>query len=861
MNTHQKGAANQRLREERILRGWSQQYVAEQIGADSYYLSRWEHGKMLPSPYYREKLCALFGKNARELGFMPQESKHGQEVLENLPNSAGREDPGVHDPAIPPLPGVANALVGRQELLSTLKARLCAETPSAVVALNGLPGVGKTALAIALAHDKEVLAHFRDGILWAAAGKNPDVMGILSHWGMLLGIPPAEAAHLTTRDAWAQAVRTAIGARQMLLIIDDAWTLEELVSFKVGGSSCAYLVTTRFPLLAWHVAADGALPVHELSEADSMILLDRLAPLVVKSERLAAEEIALLVGGLPLALLLVGNFLRVQAYNGQPRRVRQAIERLRTVEMRLHLQEPQALLERSPSLVNAPAISLHTLIAVSDQQLDEAARVALYAFSVFPAKPNTFSEDVALAVCQGSVEILDTLSDAGLLESYMPDRYALHQTIADYARLHRVDASPIERMVRYVADFVGVHEKDYLGLEQESANILAALNLANEYGYLEALIMTGNTFAAFLRMRGSFTEARNLLARVRQAATSLQDQQGLATALYHLGEIAMSQGEYAQASSYFQEGLSLVRALHNRPLMSRLLRTLGSVEGYQGDYSQAEVHLQEALALARQLEDDELLSLALRSMGAVVSDQGKFAQAEDHLKEGLSLARRLGKPDLICSLLVNLGQVALVRGYYAQAEEVIREALEIASQIGYRPAMCLLQSHLGISALEQGKYSQAHESFQQALMLSRRIEHREYLVGALANLGQLARKQGNHTLAESYLQEGLAIVRAMDSPWLLAGMLDEWGELCLCQGGLAEAAAAFDEMYLVGVRGSQEYEALARYGQARVAAAQGKLIEARQHGHASLALLKSMEHYKVAEVEQWLATCPDGDTL
>ncbi|MFL5667030.1 MAG: tetratricopeptide repeat protein [Ktedonobacteraceae bacterium] len=857
MNTRPKGVANQRLREERILRGWSQQYVAEQIGADNYYLSRWEHGKMLPSPYYREKLCALFGKNAKELGFMPQESKQGQEVLTDLPKSSGREGPGIHDTAIPPLPGAATALVGRQELLSTLKARLCAETPSVTMALHGLPGVGKTALAIALAHDKEVLAHFRDGILWASAGKNPDVVGILSHWGTLLGIPPAEAAHLTTRDAWAQAVRTAIGTRQMLLIIDDVWTLEELVSFKVGGSSCAYLVTTRFPLLAWHVAADGALPVYELSEADSMILLDRLAPLVVQSERLAAEGIVRLVGGLPLALLLVGNFLRVQAYNGQPRRIRQAIERLRTVEMRLHLQEPQAVLERSPSLVDAPTISLHTLIAVSDQQLDEAARVSLYALSVFPAKPNTFSEDAALAVCQGSVEILDTLSDAGLLESYMPDRYALHQTIADYARLHRVDTSPIERIVRYVADFVRVHEKDYLGLEQESANVLAALHLANECGYLEALIMAGNTFAAFLRMRGSFTEARDLLAHVRRAAASSQDQEGLATALYHLGEIAMSQGEYAQANSYFQEGLSLARALHNRSLMSRLLRTLGSVEGYQGDYSQAEAHLQEALALARQLEDDELLSLALRSMGAVVSDQGKFAQAEDYLEEGLSLARQLGKPDLICSLLVNLGQVALVRGYYAHAEEVIREALEIATQIGYRPAICLLQSHLGVSALEQGKYAQAHESFQQALILSRRIEHREYLVGALANLGQLARKQGNYALAESYLQEGLALVRAMDNPWLLAGMLDEWGELCLCQGELAEAAAAFDEMYLVSVQGSQEYEALARYGQARVADAQGKLAEARQHGHASLALLKSMEHYKVAEVEQWLATRPE----
>ncbi len=62
-------SAGQRLREERELRGWSQQYVATQIGADRCYLSRWEHGKMLLSPYYREKLRALFGKNVRELVF------------------------------------------------------------------------------------------------------------------------------------------------------------------------------------------------------------------------------------------------------------------------------------------------------------------------------------------------------------------------------------------------------------------------------------------------------------------------------------------------------------------------------------------------------------------------------------------------------------------------------------------------------------------------------------------------------------------------------------------------------------------------------------------------------------------------
>jgi transcriptional regulator with XRE-family HTH domain len=71
------GIPNQRLKAERELRGWSQKYVAEQIGADHYYLSRWERGTTSPSPYYRQKLCVLFGKNARELGLLQQASIQG----------------------------------------------------------------------------------------------------------------------------------------------------------------------------------------------------------------------------------------------------------------------------------------------------------------------------------------------------------------------------------------------------------------------------------------------------------------------------------------------------------------------------------------------------------------------------------------------------------------------------------------------------------------------------------------------------------------------------------------------------------------------------------------------------------------
>src|SRR5689334_14695987 len=59
------------LRQERELRGWSQARTAQELGTTPNTISAWERGLSLPSPYFREKLCALLGKNAQELGLLP----------------------------------------------------------------------------------------------------------------------------------------------------------------------------------------------------------------------------------------------------------------------------------------------------------------------------------------------------------------------------------------------------------------------------------------------------------------------------------------------------------------------------------------------------------------------------------------------------------------------------------------------------------------------------------------------------------------------------------------------------------------------------------------------------------------------
>lgn len=67
MVTHRR-QPNLRLQEARALKGWTQEELAAQLGTTFETVSRWERGLMLPTPYFRTRLCAVFGMSAEELG-------------------------------------------------------------------------------------------------------------------------------------------------------------------------------------------------------------------------------------------------------------------------------------------------------------------------------------------------------------------------------------------------------------------------------------------------------------------------------------------------------------------------------------------------------------------------------------------------------------------------------------------------------------------------------------------------------------------------------------------------------------------------------------------------------------------------
>src|SRR6266566_2689564 len=199
--------------------------------------------------------------------------------------------------------------VGRDKLLNDLKQQLFTGKTLALFAFDGLPGVGKTTMAIALAYDPDILNHFNNGVLWAGLGPEPDILARLGEWGLALGIPQSEMEKLTSIKSRQRAIREAIGLRRMLLVADDVWQEKSALEFDLRGPNCAFVVTTRQNKIASIVAGEGSINIHELDENDGLLLLERLVPDVVKAEPKEALQLVQEVGGLPLALTLIGKHL------------------------------------------------------------------------------------------------------------------------------------------------------------------------------------------------------------------------------------------------------------------------------------------------------------------------------------------------------------------------------------------------------------------------------------------------------------------------------------------------------------------------------------------------------------------------
>lgn len=215
----------------------------------------------------------------------------------------------------PPFPSL---LIGREDDYAIMKQRMGifdSDRKVSTTIVHGWPGVGKTTLITALAYDKDINAAFPDGILWATVGENPSPFQELIGWGQALGV---EMSHVRTLDEAMIQVRALLRDKKALLIVDDIWDKDEASPFRVGGSACVTVITTRFLDIARELSAtpEEIFLLGTLSNERGFELLQRLAPTVTAQHPDASRELVSDLEGLPLALRVAGRLLEAEAQDG-----------------------------------------------------------------------------------------------------------------------------------------------------------------------------------------------------------------------------------------------------------------------------------------------------------------------------------------------------------------------------------------------------------------------------------------------------------------------------------------------------------------------------------------------------------------
>jgi tetratricopeptide (TPR) repeat protein/transcriptional regulator with XRE-family HTH domain len=896
------------LKMARELRGWSQAKVAEIIGSTSRNVRRWEKGLTIPHPYYREQLCELFGMNARDLGLLAETDAKipGTVVVSPFSHSTEKQVSVIIDPAIPELVRGSTCLLGRDELLGQVKNYLQEGSDRTTVALHGLPGMGKTSLVVALSMDQHIKETFHDGVLWARLGLQPDIRSHLVRWAQLLGLEPHVIEQSHHVDTLCQQLRMLIGQRRLLLILDDVWSIEASQALHIGGPQCAYLLTTRQPQIAFLFAATGTFSVPELHAEEGLALLARFVPDLVQQEQENMFSLVREVGASPLALTLIGKYLALQAFSGQPRRVQTALSQLRNARQRLQIAFPVSAGERSPHLAPDIPLSLHSAIAVSGQHLEQQAQETLSALSVLPGKPESFLEEIALAVSAVPNKILDMLWEAGLLESSAPGRYTLHQTISDYAQFQgnpHILVKARKRLVTSLVQYAQTHALNYEVMEREMVTIIAALDAAIELQMDQELRQLIIACTNFMRVRCYFNTAEYYL---RQALLTTIVPETITERLLIirlLATFAELCGNYSQTREYCWQGLALAQQLGQNNIERDLLTTLGLVAFHEADYQQAQEMLGKALSLARQHSEQEQVAILMRHLGRVAYMQGQTMLAKMYYQEGLAQARNVGAYEVIGQLLAHLGAVYVRLGDYTQAEQLFQEGLEqedyqqhlpLLQQPGYLDSLgwllynrgillqiqghytrananqqevhilghrggrvselCLLLVNQGLLALDQGNREQAMQYLQKGRGLAQRIGNRCYLPSILTALGTAFWQQGAFEQAHVSFQESVRLSRRCHAWWDLLYGLVSWGEFHLASQRWEEAQQCYQEG--IQLEESAQIDLLlftrAQYGLAQVARHQGAYQEAKRLGVASLATLKALGLQQAKEISLWL---------
>ena len=721
----------------------------------------------------------------------------------------GSEQARPHD-----LPVPLTRLIGREAEVAAVRDALLA-LEVRLLTLVGAPGIGKTRLALAVAHalaggppvgvdgERVVELGFADGVFFVPLAPLHDPELIL----------PTIAQAVGVREAGGQSLpgtlHAALRDRQLLIVLDNCEHLlaaAPLVGELLGACpGLTVLATSRAPL---HLYGEHEYPVPPLALPDLARLADPAALATVPAVALLMEraravrpdfgltaqnappvaEVCVRLDGLPLALELAAARLKLLPPNALLARLGSRLDLLAdgARDRPARHQTLRAALAWSHDLLSpGEQRLLRRLVVFAGGWTLEAAE----AVCVFGAEDA--DGDGRLSPAPPIFDRLATLVDQNLLQQKdQPDgepRFTMLETIREdgVERLEATgEAAEIRRRhAEYYLGLMAAYEHPLLvgqrawpknwieGLLGEFDNLRAALAWSQEearQGRSEAVhraLQTAPALSNVWARRGHLSEGRRwlewMLGESADAPTPAR-----VKALDVAGYLASAQGDHDRASALLEAAIVASRALADERILANSLRYLGPVARHRGAVEQAAAALEESLALYRTLGDEWGVGRVLEQLSLVAQDQGDDDRAMTLAEESVALLRAHGDKASVACALATLGQVAWLRGRYRRAAAVCEESLALFVEVGSLYGFAIASCALGLVAWRLGDPRRAASLLTEGLTQAWKNGDREWIGVGLNYLACLACDQRDQRRAVRLLAATEAVwAEPGAAPW------------------------------------------------------------------------------------------------
>ena len=640
-----------------------------------------------------------------------------------------------------------------------------------ISAIDGMAGVGKTGLAVHLAH--RLRARYPDGQLFIDLhGHTPGLAPLTAEDALeqlLHALGVATELIPKNLDERAAYYRHRLAGSRVLIVLDDAAGTAQVRPLLPGTPGCLVLVTSRRRLTGLDDAHSVALDV--LPEPDAAALLHQVAgPGRIAEDDPAIGELLAVCGNLPLALRITAARLRHRPNLSLP----ELVDRLRDENARLSQFQDE---DRS---LTAVFDSSYRALPAAEQRLFR--RLGLVPGPDFEVRAAAGLADTDQPTAE---RLLESLLNHNLLTQHACGRYRFHDLVRLYARgLLRPDdpaaqgerQAALERLLDQYQRTARAADGRLARQSRPGAEPAAAPPAAAPW--------SPSRPQALSWMR---TERDNLLAAVAQAAAGRQYPRVLALTAA-LAAFLHEEGPWEQAAALFRTAITAARAQGDRLSEADVLWDLGKLRHTMGDLSLATGHHQQALKLYRELGNRLGEANALHDLARAQHVTGAFSAGAELQRQALEIYQRLGHRGGAADARYSLCRERMVAGDFTAAADLLEQALDSYQRLGDRLGAANSLWGLGRVRLATGHHQAAADLHEQALAIYQDLGHRRNRAYALMGLGRVRLATGDHRAAAELLGESLAIHQDVGDRLGEVNTLHELGRARFAAGDHAAAA-------------------------------------------------------------------------